>query len=46
MYMYSESFKKYRIGYGSSISVILFLMTLSVITVYFRQLKKLDELYD
>ena len=46
MYMYSESFKKYRIGYGSSISVILFLMTLSVIAVYFRQLKKLDELYD
>ncbi len=46
MYMYSESFKKYRMGYGSSISVILFLMTLSVITVYFRQLKKLDELYD
>jgi multiple sugar transport system permease protein/raffinose/stachyose/melibiose transport system permease protein len=46
MYMYSESFKKYRVGYGSSISVILFLMTLSVIAVYFRQLKKLDELYD
>ena len=46
MYMYSESFKKYRMGYGSSISVILFLMTLSVITIYFRQLKKLDELYD
>ena len=46
MYMYSESFKKYRIGYGSSISVILFLMTLSVITIYFRQLRKLDELYD
>ena len=46
MYMYSESFKKYRMGYGSSISVILFLMTLSVIAVYFRQLKKLDELYD
>ena len=46
MYMYSESFKKYRMGYGSSISVILFLMTLSVITVYFRQLKTLDELYD
>ncbi len=46
MYLYSESFKKYRIGYGSSISVILFLMTLSVIAVYFRQLKKLDELYD
>ena len=46
MYMYSESFKKYRMGYGSSISVVLFLMTLSVITVYFRQLRKLDELYD
>ncbi len=46
MFMYSESFKKYRMGYGSSISVVLFLMTLSVIAVYFRQLKKLDELYD
>ena len=46
MFMYSESFKKYRMGYGSSIAVVLFLMTLAVIAVYFRQLKKLDELYD
>ena len=46
MYMYNESFKKYKMGYGSSIAVILFLITLAVIFVYFRQLKKLDEIHD
>ncbi|MDF2371528.1 MAG: sugar ABC transporter permease [Rhizobiaceae bacterium] len=46
MYMYNESFKKYRMGYGSAISVILFLITLTIIFIYFRQLKKVDEIYD
>jgi multiple sugar transport system permease protein/raffinose/stachyose/melibiose transport system permease protein len=44
--MYEESFKKYRMGYGSAISVVLFLVTLSVIFIYFRQLRKLDEVYE
>lgn len=46
MYMYNESFKKYKMGYGSSISVILFLITLTIIFIYFRELKKVDEIYD
>jgi multiple sugar transport system permease protein/raffinose/stachyose/melibiose transport system permease protein len=33
-------------GYGSAISVVLFLITVTIILVYFRQLKKLDEIYD
>lgn len=45
-FMYEESFKKYRMGYGSAISVVLFLITLVIIVVYFRQLKKLEEIYD
>ncbi len=45
-FMYEESFKKYRMGYGSAISVVLFLIALSVIFLYFRQLRKLDEIYD
>lgn len=46
MHMYNESFKKYHMGYGSAISVVLFLIALSIIFVYFRQLKKVDEIYD
>ena len=46
MHMYNESFKKYLMGYGSAISVVLFLITLAVILVYFRQLKKVDEIFD
>lgn len=45
-FMYEESFKKYRMGYGSAISVVLFLIALSIIFLYFRQLRKLDEVYD
>jgi multiple sugar transport system permease protein/raffinose/stachyose/melibiose transport system permease protein len=45
-FMYEESFKKYRMGYGSAISVVLFLIALSVIVLYFRQLRKLGEIYD
>jgi ABC-type sugar transport system permease subunit len=46
MHMYNESFKKYHMGYGSAISVILFLVTLTIILIYFRQLRKVDETYD
>lgn len=45
MHMYNESFKKYLMGYGSAISVVLFLVALAVIGIYFRQLKKVDEIY-
>ena len=45
MHMYNESFKKYLMGYGSAISVVLFLIALTIIGVYFRQLKKVDEIY-
>ena len=45
-FMYEESFRKYRMGYGSAIAVVLFLVALSIIFVYFRQLRKLNEIYD
>ncbi|WP_233873237.1 carbohydrate ABC transporter permease [Paraburkholderia adhaesiva] len=45
MHMYNESFKKYHMGYGSAISVVLFLIALSVIGLYFRQLRKVDRIY-
>ncbi len=46
MMMYNESFQKYYIGYGSAVSVVLFLIALVLITVYFRQVKNLEHLYD
>jgi len=45
-FMYEESFRKYRMGYGSAISVVLFLIILLIMYVYFRQLRKLDKIYD
>ena len=45
MHMYNESFRKYLMGYGSAISVVLFLVTLTVIRIYFRQLRKVDEIH-
>lgn len=45
MHMYNESFKKYLMGYGSAISVVLFLVALTIISIYFRQLKRVDEIY-
>lgn len=45
MHMYNESFKKYLMGYGSAVSVVLFLITLVIIAVYFRELRKLDRIY-
>ena len=44
MLMYDVSFKRYRMGYGAAISVLLFLMTLAIVATYFRELRKLDEL--
>ncbi len=45
-FMYEEFFRKYRMGYGSAIAVVLFLVALSIIFSYFRQLRKLNEIYD
>ncbi len=46
MFMYNESFKKYYIGYGSSIAVVLFLIAMVIIAFYFRQVRELEHLYD
>ena len=45
MHMYNESFKKYHMGYGAAISVVLFAVAMLVIGVYFRQLRKVDRIY-
>ncbi|MEZ5848299.1 MAG: sugar ABC transporter permease [Geminicoccaceae bacterium] len=45
MHMYNESFKKYLMGYGSAISVVLFLIAMAIIALYFRQLRKVDLIY-
>ena len=45
MHMYNESFKKYLMGYGSAISVVLFLIALTIIGIYFKQLRKVDDIY-
>jgi ABC-type sugar transport system permease subunit len=46
MMMYNESFQKYRMGYGSAVAVVLFMITLVVIAFYFRQQRGLEQLYD
>lgn len=46
MFMYNESFKKYFMGYGSAISVVLFMIAVVIIAFYFRQVRALEHLYD
>jgi ABC-type sugar transport system permease subunit len=46
MFMYNESFQKYYMGYGSAIAVVLFLIAMVIIVFYFRQVRKLEHLYD
>jgi multiple sugar transport system permease protein/raffinose/stachyose/melibiose transport system permease protein len=46
MFMYLESFKKYYMGYGSAIAVVLFLIAMIIIAFYFRQVRELEHLYD
>lgn len=46
MFMYNESFKKYYMGYGSAIAVVLFLIAMIIIAFYFHQVRKLEHLYD
>lgn len=46
MFMYTESFKNYYMGYGSAIAVVLFLIAMIIIALYFRQVRNLEHLYD
>jgi len=46
MFMYNESFKKYYMGYGSAIAVVLFVISLALISFYFRQVRVMNEMYD
>ena len=46
MFMYNETFKKYYMGYGSAIAVVLFLIAMVIIAFYFRQVRELEHLYD
>jgi len=46
IFMYNESFKKYYMGYGSAIAVVLFLIAMIIIAVYFRQVREVEHLYD
>ena len=45
MHMYNESFKKYLMGYGSAISWSCSLIALTIVRLYFRQLRKVDEIH-
>ncbi len=46
MFMFNETFKKYYMGYGSAIAVVLFMIAMVIIVIYFRQVRKLEHLYD
>lgn len=45
MFMYSETFFKYRVGYGAAIAVALFTLAIIVVLVYFRQSRASERLY-
>lgn len=44
-FMFMESFNNYRMGYGASIAVILFLISLAFIVIYLRQFMKKEIRY-
>ena len=46
VFMYSESFRKFKMGYGSAAAVVLFALTLVIIVLYFRQIAAAEEIYD
>jgi ABC-type sugar transport system permease subunit len=41
-FMYMEAFKNYRMGYGASIAVILFLLMFGFIVMYLREVVKAE----
>jgi ABC-type sugar transport system permease subunit len=45
MFMYSETFFKYRVGYGAAIAVALFALAIVVILAYFRQSRASERVY-
>ncbi len=40
LYMYQETFVNFRYGYGASIAVVLFMISVGLILAYLRQIKK------
>jgi ABC-type sugar transport system permease subunit len=45
MFMYEETFFKYRLGYGAAIATALFALAIIVVVVYFRQARASERLY-
>lgn len=45
MLMYTETFRKYQVGYGAAISTALFALALIVILLYFRQTRASERVY-
>jgi len=45
MFMYSETFFKYQLGYGAAIAVALFIVAIIVIIAYFRQSRAAERVY-
>ena len=46
VHMYRESFRKFNLGYGSAISVVLFAIAMVIIVLYFSRIRRLEHLYD
>jgi ABC-type sugar transport system permease subunit len=45
MMMYTETFRKYQVGYGAAISTALFILAIIVIVIYFRQTRAAERIY-
>jgi multiple sugar transport system permease protein/raffinose/stachyose/melibiose transport system permease protein len=45
MFMYEETFFKYRVGYGAAIATALFALAIIVVVVYFRQARASERIY-
>jgi multiple sugar transport system permease protein/raffinose/stachyose/melibiose transport system permease protein len=45
MFMYEETFFKYRLGYGAAIATALFALAIVVVVVYFRQARASERIY-
>ncbi|HUX13284.1 MAG TPA: sugar ABC transporter permease, partial [Spirochaetia bacterium] len=46
MFMYDVSFESYYMGYGSAVSVVLFVIAMILITFYFRQVRSLEHIHE
>ena len=46
VHMYRETFRSLRAGYGSAISVVLFIVAAVIIVIYFRRVRRLEQMYD